>query len=91
MSEQPAVRSLEDAPAQLPGQHGHGLSLRHSGDPPAARQDAQMADAAADLAARLEGDHEPSSTSNSREATRHGQHLNAWVENDAERWGRPGM
>ena len=85
-SELPPRRSLEDATLQLLSQHGHALSLRHSGDPIAARQDAQIADAASDLAARLQGDLEQSSGRTSREATRHGQHLNAWVENDAERW-----
>ena len=85
-SELPPGRSLEDASLQLLSQHGHVFSLRHSGDPIAARQDAQIADAASDLAARLQGDLEQSSTGTRREATRHGQQLNAWVENDAERW-----
>ncbi len=87
LSELPPGRSLEDASLHLLSQHSHGLSLRHSGDPIAARQDAQMTDAASDLAARLQGDSEQSSAAaSSREATRHGQQLNAWVENDAERW-----
>lgn len=86
LSELPPGRTLEDASLQLLSQHRHGLSLRHSGDPIAARQDAQTADAASDLAARLPGGAEQSSAGTSREATRHGQQLNAWVENDAERW-----
>ena len=86
LSELPPGRSVEDASLELLSQHGHGLSLRHSGDPIAVRQDVQIADAATDLAARLQGRAEQSSAGTSREATRHGQHLNAWVENDAERW-----
>ena len=89
LSELPPGRSLEDASLHLLSQHSHGLSLRHSGEPISARRDAQIADAASGLAARLQGDGEQSSADgSSREATRHGQQLNAWVENDAERWGR---
>ena len=79
-------RSLEDAPPQLLPHLRHGHSLRQSGEPAAARQEAQMADTASDLANRLKGDSEQSSAGNSREATRHGKHLNAWVENDAKRF-----
>jgi len=79
-------RSLEDAPPQLLPQLRHSHSLRQSGELVAARQEAQMADTASDLANRLKGDSEQSSAGISREATCHGKHLNAWVENDAKRF-----
>ena len=82
VSELPAGRSLEDAP-QLAAQ-----GPRQGREPGSAssRQERQMAEAAADLAARLAGDSDHSSAGTSREATRHGQQqLSSWVESDAER------
>jgi hypothetical protein len=82
VSELPAGRSLEDA-QQLATQ-----GPRQTREPGSAsfRQERQMAEAAADLAARLAGDSDHSSAGTSREATRHGQQqLSSWVESDAER------
>ena len=85
VSDLPAVRSGEDAPYLLAQQHSQASRL--PAELAAARPERPMADAAAELAGRLQGDpSDVASTRSSRDPTRHGQQqLTSWVENDAER------